>query len=113
MNSSYDIRAPFTIIDEETAKLFSPMEVICLESSAFYELVRQVMDKLMEQKKEKPKWISGEEAMSLLKITSKTTLQKLKNEGQIGFSQPMKKLVLYDRDSILSYLEKYAEKPFN
>ena len=54
------------------------MEVICLESKAFYELVQQVTDKLMEAKEEKPEWISGEEAMNMLKITSKTTLQRFK-----------------------------------
>ncbi|MEL6850449.1 MAG: helix-turn-helix domain-containing protein [Bacteroidota bacterium] len=88
------------------------MEVICLESKAFYELVEQVVGRMMDQKQEKPKWISGEEAMTMLKITSKTTLQKLKNEGHIRFSQPMKKLVLYDRDSILTYIEKHSQEPF-
>ena len=88
------------------------MEIICLESNAFYELVEQVTERLMAQKQEKPKWVSGEEAMTMLKITSKTTLQKLKNEGHIRFSQPMKKLVLYDRDSILSYIEKHSQEPF-
>ena len=88
------------------------MEVICLESAAFYELVEEVVNRLREKKQEKPKWISGEEAMALLKITSRTTLQKLKNEGHIRFTQPMKKLVLFDRDSILEYLEKHAQEPF-
>lgn len=88
------------------------MEVICLESNAFYELVEQVVERMMKQNQEKPKWVSGEEAMTMLKITSKTTLQKLKNEGHIRFSQPMKKLVLYDRDSILSYIEKHSQEPF-
>ena len=88
------------------------MEVICLETQAFYELIDEVVDRVLEQRKEEPKWISGEEAMTMLKITSKTTLQRLKNEGHIGFSQPMKKLVLYDRESILAYLEKHAQKPF-
>ena len=81
------------------------MEIICLESKAFYELVEQVVERMMDQKQEKPKWISGEEAMGMLKITSKTTLQKLKNEGHIRFSQPMKKLVLYELESILNYID--------
>ena len=88
------------------------MEVICLETNAFYALVEEVVDKLMEQRQEKPQWLSGEEAMEMLKITSKTTLQKLRNEGKIRFSQPMKKLVLYDRESILAYLEANAKETF-
>ena len=88
------------------------MEVICLETEAFYALVDQVVDRILEKKQDAPKWISGEEAMELLSIKSRTTLQRLKNEGHIGFSQPMPKLVLYDRESILVYLEKHAQKPF-
>jgi hypothetical protein len=88
------------------------MEVICLQSEAFYSLIDEVVERMMGERKEKPKWISAEEAMSILKITSKTTLQKLRNEGHIKFSQPMKKLVLYDRQSLLDYLEKHSHEPF-
>lgn len=89
------------------------MEVICLESKALYDLVDQVVDRLMQERKEQPVWISGEEAMTMLNITSKTTLQRLKNEGHIGFSQPMKKLILYNRESILAYLKQHAHTPFH
>lgn len=88
------------------------MEVICLESEAFDRLIDQVVERMMAQHQEKPQWLSAEEAMAILRITSKTTLQKLKNEGYIKFSQPMKKLVLYDRQSILDYLEKHSQEPF-
>lgn len=88
------------------------MEVICLESEAFYQLVEEVVDRLMDKRQEKPKWIPVEEAMGMLNITSKTTLQRLKNEGHIRFSQPMRKLTLFDRESILEYLEKHAQEPF-
>ena len=88
------------------------MEVICLESEAFDKLIDQVVERMMAEHQEKPQWLSGEEAMALLRITSKTTLLKLKNEGHIKFSQPMKKLVLYDRQSILDYLEKHSKEPF-
>ena len=88
------------------------MKVICLEEQAFHELLDKVVERLMEQRQEKPIWISGEEAMDLLKITSRTTLQKLKNEGHVKFSQPMKKLTLYNRQSILDYIEKHSKEPF-
>lgn len=88
------------------------MEVVCLETKAFYSLVAEVVEKMMEQCKEQPKWVSAEEAMEILKITSKTTLHKLKNEGHIKFSQPMKKLIVYHRQSILDYLEKHSKEPF-
>lgn len=89
------------------------MQVICLEEAAFYELVEQVVARLGEKHKgEKEKWLTGEEAMKLLNITSKTTLQNLRDSGKIRFSQPQKKVILYDRESIMSYLDKNARNPF-
>ena len=58
------------------------------------------------------KWISTEEAMQKLRISSKTTLQKLRDEGKIRFSQPEKKHIVYDVDSINDYFEKNAKEPF-
>jgi len=88
------------------------MEVICLETKAFYELVDDVVERMMKQHKEKPQWISGEEAMDILTITSKTTLQKLRDQGDIKYSQPMKKLIVYNRQSIIDYLEKHSKETF-
>lgn len=89
------------------------MEVICLEDAALYALVEQVVARLKkEQGIEQDKWISDEEAMKLLNITSKTTLQKFRDEGKIRFSQPQKKIILYDRQSIDEFLDKHAREPF-
>jgi len=89
------------------------MQVICLEEAAFYELIEQVVARLQEKNgQEKQKWVADKEAMQLLNITSKTTLQKLRDEGKVEFSQPQKKIILYNRQSILDYLEKNARKTF-
>jgi hypothetical protein len=89
------------------------MEVICLEDEAFYALVEQVFQRLKEKDKgAEDKWISAEEAMQKLRINSRTTLQKLRDEGKIRFSQPEKKHILYDLDSIYDYLEKHAKSTF-
>ena len=50
--------------------------------------------------------------MQLLNVKSKTTMQKLRDEGRIRFSQPQKKIILYDRDSISTYLERNARNTF-
>ncbi len=89
------------------------MEVICLQDEAFFALINRVLERI----KEKPatvteKWISGEETMKMLRITSKTTLQKLRDEGKVRFSQPEKKIILYDIDSIHAYLNKHANETF-
>lgn len=89
------------------------MEVICLEEDAFYVLIEEVVARLKEKRdRQNDKWISDEQAMQLLNIKSKTTLQKLRDEGKIRFSQPQKKIILYDRDSIEAYLERNARKTF-
>lgn len=89
------------------------MEVICLEEAAFYSLIEEVVARLKSQQHtELPKWIGQEAAMQMLHIKSKTTLQKLRDEGRIRFSQPEKRTILYDRDSIIAYLEKHAKDTF-
>jgi hypothetical protein len=89
------------------------MQVICLEDTAFYALLEQVVSRIKEQHDiREDKWISGEEAMRKLRITSKTTLQKLRDEGAIRFSQPEKKIILYDTESIYQYLNKHAKNTF-
>ena len=80
------------------------MEVICLEDEAFYQLIEKVIIRVKEKEGLKEdKWISTEEAMKKLRIASKTTLQKLRDEGKIRFSHPEKKIILYDSGSINEY----------
>lgn len=88
------------------------MQVICLEEEAFFKLIEQVVARLKDIHTEQERWMSDIEAMELLNIKSKTTLQKLRDEGKIRFSQPQKKIILYDRDSILEYLEHHAKNTF-
>lgn len=89
------------------------MQVICLEEVAFYALIEQVVSRLKENQSEtKDKWVSDQEAMQLLNIKSKTTLQKLRDEGKIRYSQPQKKIILYDRESLEAYLNKNARNTF-
>ncbi len=85
------------------------MEVICLEDEAFYALVDKVVTRIKDKEgKKEDKWISTEEAMNKLRIKSKTTLQKLRDEGAIRFSHPEKRIILYDTDSINEYLNKHS-----
>jgi hypothetical protein len=89
------------------------MEVICLETEAFYTLIDTVVERLESQSPDiENKWIDTEEAMNLLGIKSKTTLQKYRDNGDIRFTQPRKKIILYDRDSIEEFLEGNAKETF-
>lgn len=89
------------------------MQVVCLQEEAFYALFKKVIEHVESKRPNTPeRWIDGEEAMSILKIKSTTTLQKLRDEGKIRFSQPQKKIILYDRVSIMEYIEKHARETF-
>lgn len=84
-----------------------------MEDKAFYSLLDRVMERLKEKYEIKEdKWISGDEAMKKLRITSKTTLQKFRDEGRIRFTHPDKKIILYDVDSIHEYLERHSKDTF-
>ena len=88
------------------------MEVICIEIEAFYRLVKSVLERVDNKPKEKDRWIDSEEALRLLRIKSMTTLSSLRLDGHIRYSQPSKKIILYDRQSIEEYIEKHAKNPF-
>ena len=88
------------------------MNIICLEDAALYELVEQVSMRIQAKNNKQDKWISCNEAMKMLRIKSKTTLQRYRDEGKIRFSQPDKKVILYDFDSIHLFLEKNASDTF-
>lgn len=90
------------------------LKIITLEQEAFYELVTTVTQKVMAELKivKEDKWISGDEAMEKLRIKSRTTLQKLRDEGRIRFTKIEHKLILYDSDSINTLLEKHAREAF-
>lgn len=88
------------------------MQVICLEEQAFYTLLEEVVERLKSTQQHTDKWVDQQEAMRLLSIKSRTTLQKIRDEGKIRFSQPEKRIILYDRDSINAYLEQHAKETF-
>lgn len=87
------------------------MEVVCIETEAFYALVEQVVGRLSEKDSVKTdKWIDGSEAMDKLGIRSTTTLQTYRDEGKIRFSQSSRKHIMYDSESIEDFLEKNAHE---
>lgn len=95
------------------AKIGNTLNVICLDSEAFYALIDDVVDHIKkEHAPEKERWMSDSEAMELLKISSKTTLQKYRDEGRIRYSQPSRKIILYDRVSLLEFLDENAKDTF-
>ena len=87
------------------------MERINMEQTDFTRMIEGIVEQIVK-KYNAPldRWIDGEECMRLLRISSTTTLQKLRDQQAITFSQPMKKVILYDRLSVEAYLEKHKIK---
>jgi len=85
------------------------MQVICLEEEAFFELVERVVTRLEENRPVQEKWIKSDEAMNILGIRAKSTLQEYRNNGDIVFTQPRKRIILYDRDSLIAFNEKHKK----
>jgi hypothetical protein len=89
-------------------------QIICLRSDAFYALIDACLEHIdakFNLSKESP-WLDTEETLKLLNISSRTTLQKLRDEGKIKFSQPSKKIILFERKSLLEYLESHSQNVF-
>jgi excisionase family DNA binding protein len=88
------------------------MEVICVEEPAFYALIEKVVAHLnLAHGIEKKEWITPEEAMALLNL-GKTTMQSLRDNGEIRYTQPQRNNILYSRTSIMEYLERHAKNTF-
>lgn len=89
------------------------MQVICLEEPAFFALVETVCARIGAKIGNEPdRWVPPNEAMRLLNLKSKSSLQLLRDTSQIRFTAPRKKVLLYDRLSIEEYLEKHAQNTF-
>lgn len=84
------------------SNLGSNINIICLESEALKSLVKQLSAEL---KNEEYPWIDEKEAMLLLRISSKTTFQKYRDNGNIDFRRISKKHIVYRRQSILDFIE--------
>jgi hypothetical protein len=89
------------------------MEVICLQDEALKLLIDKVVAYVKtEHGVKKDKWLSPEEAMKELGISSKTTLQKYRDEGEIRTCELSPRKFLYDLDSINAYKEKKSRDTF-
>ena len=88
------------------------MDLICMDPRVFRMMFEELVEKVKQAKSEpEDPWVSTEEALQLLRISSKTTLKKFCDEGHIKTSQLTNKLVLYQRKSILAFIEKRSKNP--
>ncbi len=88
------------------------MDLICLKNELFYQLVKEIIERLKDEEKTSLDiWVDGQTAMEILKI-KKTKLYYLRSTGEIRYSQANKKNILYFKPSLIEYLEKNAKETF-
>lgn len=85
--------------------------LIQTDSETFYRLIKEVVERLnKEHKKEQDSdFIAEKQAMELLGISSKTTLQKYRNLSLITFYKLSARKVLYSKASIETFILKKKE----
>ena len=88
------------------------MEIIVFETTAYWEHINEVVKRVKKSLKEDIKWIDEAEAMELLGVRSKSEMWKLRSTGKIRYSQPSRKIIKYDKQSILKYLDDHAKDEF-
>ncbi len=90
------------------------MEVIVIETEAFYRLVAEVYHRMKESEKNATlstktitddSWITLTDAQKLLPYRSKAKWQELRDKGEVVFSQFGRK-ILYSEASIQKYIRK-------
>ncbi len=52
------------------------------------------------------------ETMEMLRITSPTTMQKIRNEGKLPFFKVSSKLIIYKKSDVLEYMETTKQSKF-
>ena len=90
------------------------MEIIVFEKAAYWRMQRELMQMFQNAIKEATKqpddWIGLDEAMTLLMVKSKTTMQRLRDNDEIKFTKPSPRIILYSKQSLLAYLKRHIPK---
>lgn len=79
---------------------------IHMDTVTFYQLIKQVYERLKQEdsKQTDSDFIGEKEAMKLLGITSKSTLQKYRDHSYITFYKLSSRKILYSKSSIESFI---------
>jgi hypothetical protein len=90
------------------------MNVICIGEQAFLTLIWEVIKYVKSEIKPvtADKWLGKKRSDAAAENKIAHHVTEIKGWGKIRFSQPEKKHIVYDRDSIIEYLEAHAKDPF-
>ncbi len=96
------------------------MEVITFESEAYKKLfedldlklssiVKETVQRVLDQQQNSQQWISTEEAMKLLQIKSKTTLGGYRKKNEIMYSL-YGGTIVYWKESLLNFIKEHSNE---
>lgn len=85
---------------------------IVFEKEAYYNVLNEFLKIAKEtvRKENLSVWMSEEEAMNMLGVSSKSTMQKFRDEDRIIYSMVTAKNIRYNRESILNYIEQKSNR---
>lgn len=78
--------------------------LILSDEETFFRLLDLFYERIIREKKVLPEWISEKDAMAILLIKSKSTLQKMRDSNSFTFSSLSTKHIIYSRSSILEFI---------
>jgi len=82
------------------------MQFVMMDTAVFDEIINQVITTVKMKMKTKPvDWIDEAKAKELLGVSSKSTMQRFRDEDRIIYSTVTKKNIMYSKSSILRYME--------
>ena len=85
-------------------------QILIMQKSDLEKLLEELVSKL--EKAPEKRWILEEEAMSMLGVRSKSFMWSLRSTGKLTVSQPSRKILLYDIESIKNLIESNIKKSF-
>lgn len=86
------------------------MELICLDAQAFEMMFERLVEKIKEENKVQDNpYLNTKEACELLRCNDET-LRKYWKEGHIAQAEFSNKHIVYERASLLSFIEKNTKK---
>ena len=77
-------------------------------------LLAQRLAELIKEKLgiQSTEYINEQEVMNITGLKSKGAILKLRQEGKIRYVQPYKRIIMYDKKSVLDFLSKHVKEPF-
>lgn len=90
----------------KNTELKENMQFVMMDTTAFDEIISQVINTVKAKMKTKPvDWIGEGEAMKLLGVSSKSTMFRFRTNNKIVYSKVTQKNLMYSKASVLRYLE--------